>query len=74
MLSRFSRVDDDGNFEIMGDLRILYACMMMVRTHIVRYAGFCLFKALKIAVRYACVRRQFKTLNEDKKERKLIDY
>ena len=57
MLSRFSRIDENGNFEIMGDLRVLYACMMMVRTHIVRCAAFCSFKALKIAIRYACVRR-----------------
>jgi acyl-CoA oxidase len=74
MLSRFSRIDDEGNFEILGDLRVLYACMMMVRTHIVRYAGMCLMKALKVAIRYACVRRQFRTLEDDKKERKLIDY
>jgi acyl-CoA oxidase len=57
MLSRFSRIDDEGNFEILGDLRVLYSCMMMVRTHIVRYAAWCLFKASKIAIRYACVRR-----------------
>lgn len=61
MLSRFSRIDDEGNFEILGDLRVLYTCMMMVRLHIVRYAGYCLFRSLKIAIRYACVRRQFKT-------------
>jgi acyl-CoA oxidase len=57
MLSRFSRIDDEGNFEILGDLRVLYAVMMMVRLHIVRNAGFCLFRSLKVAVRYACVRR-----------------
>ena len=57
MLSRFSRIDDEGNFEILGDLRVLYAVMMMVRLHIVRGAGFGLFRSLKMAVRYACVRR-----------------
>lgn len=57
MLSRFSRIDENGNFEILGDLRVLYACMLMVRTHIVRYAAYCCFKPLKIAIRYACVRR-----------------
>ena len=57
MLARFSRVDDEGNFEVLGDLRVLYTCMMMVRLHIVRYAAFCLLRSLKVAVRYACVRR-----------------
>ena len=57
MLSRFSRIDEEGNLEILGDLRVLYTCMMMVRLHIVRGAGFGALKALKIAVRYACLRR-----------------
>jgi acyl-CoA oxidase len=74
MLSRFSRIDENGTFEILGDLRVLYACMMMVRTHIVRYAAYCSFRPLKIAIRYACVRRQFKTQTGKKGERKLMDY
>lgn len=74
MLSRFSRIDEEGNLEILGDLRVLYACMMMVRLHIVRYAAFSLMRPLKIAIRYACVRRQFKTKTGKKGERKLMDY
>jgi acyl-CoA oxidase len=74
MLSRFSKIDDEGNLEIMGDLRVLYSCMMMVRLHIVRGAGFLCMKSLKIAIRYACVRRQFKSQTGKKGERKLMDY
>lgn len=32
MLSRFVSVDSDGNFSIEGDLRVLYATMMGIRT------------------------------------------
>lgn len=31
MLMKFVTVDKEGNFEIIGDLRILYGVMMMVR-------------------------------------------
>ena len=74
MLSKFSQIDEDGNLEVMGDLRVLYAVMMMVRLHIVRNAAYCLMKSLVIAIRYACVRRQFKTMHGSKQERKIMDY
>jgi acyl-CoA oxidase len=74
MLSKFSQIDEEGNLEVMGDLRVLYAVMMMVRLHIVRNAAYCLMKPLKVAIRYACVRRQFKSMQGSKQERKIMDY
>jgi len=74
MLSGFSKINKDGEFEMLGDLRALYAVMMMVRLHIVKNAGYCLARPVLIAVRYAIVRRQFKTQVGSKTERKIMDY
>ena len=34
MLSRFAGIDDEGNFEIRGDLRSLYMTMVVTRVSI----------------------------------------
>ena len=61
MLSRFSGVSREGEFEINGDLRVLYSIMVNIRTMIIHRAGVELMKALKLAVRYSVCRRQFST-------------
>lgn len=57
MLMKFVTVDKEGNFEIIGDLRILYGVMMMVRVQLVIATSFYLAFGLTITTRYACVRR-----------------
>mmetsp|Transcript_43335 Transcript_43335/g.41738 ORF Transcript_43335/g.41738 Transcript_43335/m.41738 type:complete len:106 (-) Transcript_43335:148-465(-) len=74
MLMRFVEVDRLGNFNLKGDLRILYTVMLQMRVGMVYDAHKFLSKGLTIAGRYAAVRRQFATLDEKKVERKLIDY
>lgn len=74
MLMGFTAIDKEGNFEILGDVRVLYAVMMMVRLHIVKGAAFCLAKVLCITIRYSAVRRQFKSQHGNKLERPILDY
>jgi acyl-CoA oxidase len=74
MLMGLCNVDRQGKFTITGDLRALYIVMMMIRTQIVSKASWTLAMALLIAVRYAVVRRQFKTVHGVKEERQLLNY
>lgn len=67
-------VDKDGTFSITGDLRSLYIVMMIIRMIIVKDCNTAIFAGSSIALRYNCVRRQFKTYNGSKDERKIIDY
>ena len=48
--------------------------MTLTRTLIIFGASLALSRACVIAVRYACVRRQFIINEGDKQERKIIDY
>ena len=59
LLSRFVNVTKEGEFELLGDPRLLYQIMVMTRTMIVFGASFALSRQLTIAVRYAACRRQF---------------
>ena len=74
MLSRFSEVDKEGNFQVTGDLRVLYSIMVNIRSSIIYAAGKELIRGLKIAVRYSVCRRQFSTQVGTKVERKILDY
>ena len=55
LLSKFISVDREGSFSIEGDLRVLYATMMSVRTQLLESAAFVLNSANVIAIRYSCV-------------------
>jgi len=57
MLNRFTNLDKDGEFEVLGDLRIIYAVMMLIRLQIVAGVPSYLAGACKIGVRYAVCRR-----------------
>lgn len=74
MLNRFTNLDKDGEFEVIGDLRIIYAVMMLIRLQIASGVPVYLASAVKIGVRYAVCRRQFKTMHGSKSERKIMDY
>lgn len=74
MFNRFVNLDKEGNFKVVGDLRVIYGVMMLIRLHIVVESPSYLAAALKIGVRYAVCRRQFKTMHGSKAERKLMDY
>ena len=63
MLMGFAKVDKSGNFSLQGDMRALYMVMMTIRLMIVKGASAFLFTSIQIALRYNCVRRQFKTLH-----------
>ena len=74
LLSRYVQVDKEGNFSISGNPRFAYATMMKTRIGIIASCHFILNKALLIGTRYSIYRKQFKTLENGKIERKIIDY
>ena len=74
MLMKYVSVDREGDFGIEGDLRVMYTTMMAVRKQIVLGSSYQLSKGLMIAMRYSCVRRQFKNTAGSKEETLLIDY
>jgi len=74
LLMRYVAVDRQGNFKKKGDLRNLYSVLLATRVLIVCETSHYLAKALTIGIRYSVVRRQFTSVDDDKKERKLLDY
>ena len=74
LLSRFTEITPEGDFEIKADLRILYSIMSKIRTQLITLSAFSMHKTAKAAVRYAVCRRQFSNQKGTKKERKLLDY
>jgi len=74
MLMRMANVDKAGKMNVVGDMRVLYTTMMLIRTRIVFIMNEYMFNALNIALRYASVRRQFATIEKSKQERQILDY
>ena len=74
MLARFSTVDKEGKFHVLGDLRSLYMIMSGTRVGIMMAVFQSLQRSNLIATRYAVCRRQFKNEQGSQKERKLLDY
>ena len=66
MMMKYTKVDRNGDFSIEGDTRVLYSVMMNIRTQLIFGAGGSLSRALTIALRYSCVRRQFKNTTGSK--------
>jgi hypothetical protein len=57
MMKRFCSIDREGGFEMKGDPRLVYKIMVNSRLILLAGSGFYLYKAAKIATRYAAVRR-----------------
>ena len=57
LLSRFTYVDKEGNFEVRGDLRALYSAMVSTRIGVLGVSCNILARASLIATRYAVCRR-----------------
>jgi acyl-CoA oxidase len=73
-LKRYVDVDREGNFKTKGNPKVLYSVMMAIRLILSNEASVNLSYSLTIALRYAVVRRQFSNLDNQKTERKLLDY
>ena len=54
----FNQVDEQGNFERLGDPRLLYGAMLATRVSLTGFFSMLLARAITIAVRYSAVRRQ----------------
>eukprot|EP00742_Colponemidia_sp_Colp-10_P006324 GILJ01006778.1.p1 GENE.GILJ01006778.1~~GILJ01006778.1.p1 ORF type:complete len:707 (+),score=95.89 GILJ01006778.1:27-2123(+) len=76
MLMRFAQVSESGEYSRPPHAKLGYGTMIMVRAYLVRAAGDALSRAVTIATRYSCVRRQFliDEKNSNSLERKIIDY
>ena len=46
MLMRFAGIDNEGNFEIRGDLRAIYQIMVAIRQQLITGAGLYMIKTL----------------------------
>lgn len=64
LLNRYFDFTPEGEFEIKGNPKIMYASMMNVRISLLHSSSFYLGKALTIAVRYSHLRSQFKDSND----------
>lgn len=62
MLTRFANITEEGEFEILGDPRLLYGIMVRTRLFLLYTSGFRLFQSLCIAARYAVCRHEFSTI------------
>ena len=57
LLSRFSEITPEGDFEIKADLRLLYSIMSKIRTQLIQLSSFSMAKTARAATRYAVCRR-----------------
>ena len=62
MMMGFCTLSREGEFSFGGDIRVLYTSMMFVRNYFTSIAGQNCISAVKLGLRYAIVRRQFKTV------------
>ncbi|KAJ8109125.1 hypothetical protein OPT61_g7687 [Boeremia exigua] len=78
MLSRYAEVSDEvGTFTRRGHPAIVYGSLTFVRGQIIMHARLVLARAVTVAVRYCCVRRQFSdrdAKSHDAPEMKVLDY
>ena len=75
MLMGLCEVSKEGEMSLKGDPRVMYSVMMGIRMLIVQSMGmYFSVQAARNAIRYCCVRRQFKTKQGTSEERKVIDY
>ena len=59
LLSRFTEITPEGDFEIKADPRILYSIMSKIRLQLVYWSAYTMYRASMTAVRYSVCRRQF---------------
>ena len=76
MLTRFSKINDQGEYEVIdpNSIKILYLSLVKARLAILTDAWFPLYSALTISIRYSIVRQQFADPENPKQEKKIIDY
>jgi acyl-CoA oxidase len=76
MLSRFSRINEKGEYEVLdpNSLKVLYMSVVRARLGLIIDAWMSMSVALTIAIRYSLVRQQFPDPENDLKEVKLLDY
>jgi len=57
LLSRFTEITKEGNFELRSDPRLLYSIMSVTRLSIILGSAYALMRSSMAAVRYAVCRR-----------------
>ncbi|KJE89207.1 palmitoyl-CoA oxidase [Capsaspora owczarzaki ATCC 30864] len=73
MLMRFAQVAADGTYSTPPHSKVSYATMVFMRAYIIGTASSTLAKAVTIAVRYSCVRKQF-PLRSGEPEQQILNY
>lgn len=72
MLSKYSVVSENGEYKKVGNEKLMYSGMLVLRVILVHAAVMLNASSTTIAIRYSCVRRQ--TAGSDGKELQVIDY
>ncbi|XP_019632781.1 PREDICTED: peroxisomal acyl-coenzyme A oxidase 1-like [Branchiostoma belcheri] len=73
MLMKYSRVEPDGTYVKPPSTKLAYGTMVMVRANIVQNSSRFLARAVTIATRYSCVRRQSE-MKPGQPEPQVLDY
>jgi acyl-CoA oxidase len=74
MLSRYLSINEKNEVTMQGDPKVVYSIMMYVRLSLLSVVQNLTACSLTIAIRYSCMRTQFKTVKNNKEERPIIDY
>eukprot|EP00127_Corallochytrium_limacisporum_P002570 Clim_evm6s134 gene=Clim_evmTU6s134 len=74
MLMKWSQVKEDGTYVPPPKKELAYGALTGGRVEITLQSALTMQAALTIAVRYSCVRRQFKEEDGDAQEMKIMDY
>ena len=76
MLARFSKINDQGDYEVLdpNSLKVLYMSVVRARLGLIIDAWMAMSLALTIAIRYSIVRKQFTDPENPETEVKLLDY
>lgn len=70
---KFSQVTEDGTYVKPQHEKLSYGTMIFVRANMIKGARAALTRAVTIATRYSCVRKQGMLL-DNKSEMKIMDY
>ncbi|XP_035685665.1 peroxisomal acyl-coenzyme A oxidase 1-like [Branchiostoma floridae] len=73
MLMRFAQVAEDGTYSMVLDPRLTYGTMVNMRVQLTERSNTSLARAVTIAIRYSCVRRQSE-LTPGEPEPQILDY
>ena len=74
LLSRFVNLNSKGELDIRGDPKVAYSTMLYVRVSLMDFTWKINLSILLVGIRYTLFRKQFRSIDNSKEERKVFDY